>query len=104
MYKYFEPDTVAVLDELVALAKPMDKPAPKGDKAPQMQKVRLDRNQRQQNVYYKEYNVYQNKNKDWDEFNRIDAKLREQILTTVVLQKKAILQRIYTAQKWLTDL
>ena len=104
MYKYFEPDTVAVLNEPVAPAKPVDEPAPEGVEAPQVRKARLDRNQRQQDVYYKEYNVHQHEKKDWDEFNRVDAKLRERILTTVAPQKKATLRRIYTARKWLTDL
>ena len=44
MYKYFEPDIVAILDEPMALAKPVDKPAPEGVEISQMQKACLDRN------------------------------------------------------------
>ena len=47
MYKYFEPDTVAVLDKPMAPAKSVDELAPKRVEAPQVQKARLDRNQRQ---------------------------------------------------------
>lgn len=43
-YKYFEPDTVAVFDELVAPAKSVDKPVLEGVETPQVQKARLDRN------------------------------------------------------------
>ena len=58
IYKYFEPDTVAVLNEPVAPAKPVDKPAPEKVETPQVQKAHLDRKQRQQDVYYKEYNIH----------------------------------------------
>ena len=47
IYKYFEPDTIAIFDEPVAPDKPVENPAPEGVEAPQVQKVRLDRNQRQ---------------------------------------------------------
>ena len=97
IYKYFEPDTITVLDEPMAPAKPVDEAAPKKVETPQVQKARLDRNQRQQDMYYKEYNVHQYEKKDWDEFNRVDAKLQEQILTTIASRKKSTLQRIYTA-------
>lgn len=77
MYKYFEPNTVAILNEPVVPAKLVEKPALEKVEIPQAQKACLDKNQRQQDVYYKEYNVYQYKRKDWDKCNRVDAKLRE---------------------------
>ena len=64
MYKYFEPDIVTVLDKPVAPAKPVDKPAPKKVETPQVWKACLDKNQRQQNIYYKEYNVHLYEKKD----------------------------------------
>lgn len=36
-------------------------------------------------MYYKKYNIYQYKKKDQKKFNRINIKLQEQILTTMVL-------------------
>lgn len=104
MQKYFKPDTVAVLDEPEPPAKPVDEPAPDGVEAPQVRKARLERNHRQEDVYFKLYNVYQHESKAWEEFNRVDAKLRERILTTVAPQKKATLRGDYTVRKWLTDL
>lgn len=104
MHKYFTLDTVAVFDEPEAPAKPVDKSASKGAKPASALKVRLERNHRQQDLYYKEFNVYQHKKKDWDEFNKVDNKLRKQILTTVVPQKKATLCGVYIVRKWLTNL
>lgn len=77
IYRYFEPDTIAVFNELVAPVKPVNKPASRRAETPQVRKIRLNKNYRQQNVYYKEHNVYQHEKKDWDEFNTIDAKLQE---------------------------
>lgn len=104
MYKYFEPDTVAVLVEPVALIRPVDEPTPKGAETPQARKARLERNLRQQDIFYKEYDVYRYEKTDWDEFHRVDAKLRERIRTTVAPHKKAALRMVYTVRKWLTDL
>lgn len=64
MYKYFEPGILAILNEPVVPAKPINKPALEGIKISQMQKVCLDRNQKQQDVYHKNYNFYQHKKKD----------------------------------------
>lgn len=75
MYKYFKPNTVAVFNKPVTLVKPVDKLASEEVETLQVQKACLDRNQRQQNIYYKKYNVQQYKKKNWDEFNRVDAKL-----------------------------
>ena len=47
MYKYFELDTIAILDKTVAPAKPVDKTASKRVKALQVQKACLDKNQKQ---------------------------------------------------------
>ena len=88
----------------MAPAKSIDKPTLVGVKTPQVRKACLDRNQKQQNVYYKEYNIHQHEKKDSEEFNRVYGKLQKHILTTVASQKKAILQKIHIAQKWLTDL
>lgn len=75
MYKSFKLDNVAVSDKLVAPAKLVDKPALERVETLQAEKACLDRNQKQQNVYYKEYNIHQYKKKNWDEFNKIDVKL-----------------------------
>lgn len=40
-----------------------------------MQKTCLDKNQKQQDMYYKEYNIYQYKKKNWNKFNKINIKL-----------------------------
>lgn len=53
MYKYFKPDTIAFFDKLVASAKPVDKLAPERVKTPQVQKTCLDKNPKQQDLYYK---------------------------------------------------
>lgn len=88
----------------MALGNSMHKLARKRVETPQAQTAWMDRNQRQQDFYYKEYNVQQHEKKDQDEFNKVDAKLQEQILTTVASEKKAILQKIYIAWKRLTNL
>lgn len=44
-------------------------------------------------------NVYQHEKNNWDEFNRVDVKLQEQILIAVALPKKAIFQRISLVRK-----
>lgn len=96
IYKYFEPDTIIVFDEPIAPAKRVDKFILKRIEILQVQKSRLDKNQRQQNIYYKEYNIYQYEKKDQEKFNKIDAKLRKQILITVTLQKKGhIIKNLY---------
>ena len=58
MYKYFKPDIITVLNEPVASTKPVDKPALEKSETPQMRKSRLDKNYRQQDIYYKEHNVH----------------------------------------------
>lgn len=45
MYKYFQPDTIAVLDKLVAPGKPVNEPVPEKVEVPQVQRAHLDRNQ-----------------------------------------------------------
>lgn len=64
MYKYFELDIVVVCDNPVTPVKLIDKPTSKGVETSQVQKACLDKNQKQQNVYHKEYNIYYYKKKD----------------------------------------
>ena len=104
MCKYFEPDTEAVLIEPEPPVRPVDEPAPVGAETPQARKARLARNQREQDMYYKDYTVYQGEKREWDKFHDVDAKLRERIQTTVAPSKKAALRRIFSVRKWLTDL
>ena len=59
----------------MALAKLVNKPAPEKVEVPQVGKAYLNRKQKQQDVYYKEYNDHQHEKKDWDEFNKVDTKL-----------------------------
>lgn len=58
IYKYFELDTIALFDKLIASAKSEDKLTLKRVEKPQVWKACLDRNQKQQNIYYKEYNIH----------------------------------------------
>lgn len=46
MYKYFESNTITVLNELMASVKQVDEPTPGGAKIPQVRKTRLDKNHR----------------------------------------------------------
>lgn len=58
MYKYFKQDSVTIFDKSITSAKLRDKPASEKIEISQVQKACLDRNQRQKNIYYKEYNLY----------------------------------------------
>lgn len=64
MHKYFTPDTVAVFNKPETSAKPVDELAPERAEIAPAQKARLERNHRQQDIYYKEYIVYGHKKKD----------------------------------------
>lgn len=75
IYNYFEPNIVSILNELVVLIRSIDKSAPGKIKICEMQKTRLNKKHRQQNVYYQEHKVYPHKKKDYDEFHRLYAKL-----------------------------
>lgn len=44
MYRYFESDIITVLNELMAPARPINKPAPEVIEIPKVQKACLDRN------------------------------------------------------------
>lgn len=58
MYKYFKQDSVTIFNKSITSAKLRDKAASEKIEISQVQKACLDRNQRQKNIYYKEYNLY----------------------------------------------
>lgn len=64
IYKYFKPNMFAILDKPVATTKLADQSALEGVETSQMQKACLDRNQRQNDMYYKRYNIHKNEKKD----------------------------------------
>ena len=61
----------------MAPAKPLYKYALKRVKVVWVQKTRLDKNQRQQELDYKKYNVNHHDKKNWDKFNKVEVKLRK---------------------------
>lgn len=64
MHKYFMPNTVAIFNKPETPAKPVDEPAPERTEIAPAQKTYLERNYKQQDIYYKEYIVHGHKKKD----------------------------------------
>lgn len=103
-WAYYEPDGDAVPILPVEPIMPANIPPPEGVEKPQARRAREARNERQEDVYFKLFDIWNQKKREWDELQRVDAKLRERILTTVAPSKKAALRRTYPVRRWLTDL
>lgn len=79
MWKYFDPDSDAVLTEPVKPVRPEDEPPPEGNEPPQARNARVARNHRREDVYYKEFGIFKESERKWDKYHDIDARLRERI-------------------------
>ncbi len=74
---------------------PVDEPPPDRNEPPQVRNVRITRNQRYEDVYFKLFQVFREHEREWDRYHKVNAKFRERIQSTVAQQKKATLRTIY---------
>ncbi len=100
MWKYFDPDSNAALNELLEPVITVDDPLSDGNEPPQVWSACVTRNQRYEDVYSKPFKVFRDNERKWDRYHEVDDKLKERIQSTVVPQKKATLRTIYTFPKW----
>ena len=104
LWEYFDPDSEAVMLRPIEPFRPVDEPPPEGAEPPQARNVCLSRNQRQEDLFYKDHASFSQNERKWDNAKEVEAKLRERILSTVATQKKASLRTIYSMRQWLTSL
>ena len=101
--KYFDPDRVVVIANPIPLVKPVDPPLERSE-PPQVREAREARNNRKEDIYYKDYSIFTEDERKWDRYYDIEAKLRECIKSTVAPQKKVSLLTIYPSRQWLVNL
>ena len=104
LWKYFDPDSVAVITEPVPPVNPVDDPPLERAEPPQVRETREARNNRKDDIYYKDYSIFREDERKWDKYLDIDAKLRERIQSMVSPQKKASLRTIDSVRQWLIEL
>ena len=91
------------MQEPIALVQVVE-PAPEKPENNIVQAARLAQNQREEDQYYKQYSLYRDNKKDWNEYTKIESKLQEQIISSVASSKRAPLWTIYSTRQWLTEL
>lgn len=79
-------------------------PAPEDPENNIVRAARLARNQREDEQYYKRYSLYRDDKKDWSEYNKVESKLQQRLISTVAPSKRAPLRTIYSVRQWLTEL
>ena len=99
----FDPDSNAVMLEPIAPVL-VEEPPPEEPENNIVRAARLARNQREDDQYYKRYSLYRDDKKDWSEYQKIESKLQERIISTVAPSKRAPLRTIYSVRQWLTEL
>ncbi|MCJ1426997.1 hypothetical protein MMC29_004900 [Sticta canariensis] len=66
--------------------RPVEEPPPEGAEPPQARNARLSRNQRQEDLFYKDHAIFSQNERKWDKAKEVEAKLRERILSTQNIQ------------------
>ena len=97
-WTFFDPDSDAVMLEPIAPILVVE-PAPEEPENNIVRAARLARNQREDDQYYKRYSLYRYDKKDWREYQKIECKLQERIISTVAPSKRAPLRMIYCKTK-----
>lgn len=104
MWKYFDLDRDATLTKPVKPVMPIDEPPPNRNKLSQIRNAHITRNQKNKDVYFKQFQVFRENKKKWDKDHIVNIKLREYIQSIVATQKKATLCTIYPVCQWLIAL
>ncbi|MCJ1423731.1 hypothetical protein MMC29_001615 [Sticta canariensis] len=93
LWKYFDPDSVAVITEPVPPVKPVDDTPLERPEPPQVREAREARNNRKEDIYYKDYSIFTEDERKWDRYHDIEAKLRERIKSTSQQRRTTIRRR-----------
>ena len=68
MWKYFDPDSDAAFVEPEEPERPEDEPFPKRNEPIQVQSARTARNQRHEDLCYKNFGVFRENERKWDRY------------------------------------